>query len=302
MTQEKNISEFKQIIWDYYSKNKREFPWREITDPYKIFISEVMLQQTQTHRVVPKYEAFIQEFPDFPTLAQAPFSQVLNLWSGLGYNRRAMYLQKSAQLIVQTFNNKLPADPEVLITLSGIGAATAASISVFAFNTPLAFIETNIRRVFIHFFYNQIIQNRHPGKRSASRIDSGHSPSAGSGRCQNDEQKVHDKDLLKLVEQTLDHANPREWYYALMDYGAALPKTIKNPNIKSAHYVKQSKFEGSIRQVRGQILRVLLDYKQLTPKQLKQLVKADKRFEQAFEQLRKERFLTIKNNIIELTP
>lgn len=260
---------FKAIIWDYYAQNKRVFPWRETIDPYRIFISEVMLQQTQTYRVLPKYQAFIQELPDFLTLVHAPFSKVLSLWSGLGYNRRAMYLQKSAQRIVEEFKGIVPSDPDVLVTFPGIGKATAASIIVFSYNIPLVFIETNIRRVFIHFFFK-------------------------------DQEKIHDKEIMLLVKETLDLSNPREWYYALMDYGAMLGKMVFNPNIKSVHYARQSKFEGSIRQVRGQILRVLLSYPKINKTVLQDKISADDRFDQAFEQLLKEGLIRKIKNKIEL--
>ncbi len=150
------------------------------------------------------------------------------MWQGLGYNRRAKYLQESAKKVVNEFGGTLPQDQKILATFPGIGAATAASICTFAFNAPVAFIETNIRRVFIHHFFN-------------------------------DAESVSDKDILPMVESTLDRENPREWYWALMDYGAHLAKTMPNPNRRSKHYTKQSKFEGSNRQIRGAIVRLLLD-------------------------------------------
>lgn len=220
------ITEFQKIIWQNYAAHGRHFDWRGVDDPYKVFISEVMLQQTQTARVAVKYPEFIIHFPDFATLAQAPLKEVLLKWQGMGYNRRGMYLQRAAQQIMQNHGGVLPNDPELLDALPGIGAATAASICAFAFNRPTIFIETNIRAVFIHYFFH------------------GH-------------EKVHDKELLPLIEAALDFNNPREWYYALMDYGVLLKKTIINPSRKSKHYTKQSKFEGSDRQIRGIILKIL---------------------------------------------
>ena len=225
-----DIFSFCAIIWQYYHDYGREFPWRNIDDPYKIVISEVMLQQTQTYRVIVKYEQFIEAFPSFTDLAQASLRDVLSVWQGLGYNRRGKYLHELAKMVMTQFQGKLPSEPQKLIALPGIGAATASSIAAFAFNRPTIFIETNIRTVFIHFFFN-------------NRTD------------------VHDKEIMPLVEKTVDHANPREWYYALMDYGVMLKKTIINPSRKSVHYAKQSKFEGSDRQIRGRIIHYLMEKK-----------------------------------------
>lgn len=220
------IYEFQKIIWRHYSANGRLFDWRGVDDPYKVFISEVMLQQTQTARVAIKYPEFIDRFPDFRALAQAPLKDVLFAWQGMGYNRRGMYLHRAAHIIVQDHGGMLPNDPVLLDALPGIGAATASSICAFAFNSPTIFIETNIRAVFIHFYFN--------------------------GR-----EKVHDKEIMPLVETALDKNNPREWYYALMDYGVLLKKSVINPSRKSAHHTKQSKFEGSDRQIRGMIVKIL---------------------------------------------
>lgn len=218
---------FRKTILDYYKKNKRSFPWRETTDPYKILVSEIMLQQTQTDRVVPKFNAFIAEFPDFQSLATAPLPSVLRLWSGLGYNRRALYLQRTAQVVSDNFNGVLPSDEKSLITLPGIGKYTAGAIMAFAFNARTVFIETNIRRVYIHFFFH-------------------------------DGDEIADTQLTPIIERTLPNENYREWYYALMDYGAYLAKTQINPNRRSKHYNKQSPFEGSHRQLRGKVLRLYL--------------------------------------------
>ena len=217
---------FRRTIWEYYRENARQMPWRETDDPYRIFISEVMLQQTQVSRVLKAYERFIAAFPDFPALAHAPLRDVLTLWQGMGYNRRAVSLHKAAGIIVNEHDGVLPRDTEELQSLPGIGPATAGSLAAFAYNAPTVFIETNIRRVFIHFFF--------PGR-----------------------ENVHDRDIMPLVEETLDRENPREWYYALMDNGTMLKAREKNPNRRSAHYQKQSRFEGSDRQIRGAVLRIL---------------------------------------------
>ncbi len=220
------LEAFKTTLWCFYKQNKRDFPWRNTTDPYCIVVSEIMLQQTQTSRVQEKYLEFIKTFPDFVSLAKAPFSAVLVCWVGLGYNRRAMALHGIAQKVVTEFGGQLPCDVETLKTFKGLGHATASSIVAFAFNKPTEFIETNIRAVYLHTFYRNQIE-------------------------------VDDKMLLPLIALTVDKENPREWYYALMDYGVVLKKLHKNPSRKSKHHTQQSAFEGSDRQIRGAILRLL---------------------------------------------
>ena len=222
------IRAFRRTVRDFYRANRRDMPWRETSDPYCIVVSEIMLQQTQVERVHDKYRAFIRELPGFRSLADAPLQRVLSLWQGLGYNRRAIALKRIAEKVMVAHNGRLPASVELLQEMPGIGHATACSIAAFAFNMPVAFIETNIRRVFIHHFFD-------------------------------DRANVHDAEILPLVEEALDRKNPREWYYALMDYGSDLKKKIPNPNRKSAHYSRQSRFEGSTRQKRGTILRHILD-------------------------------------------
>ena len=222
------ITEFQRKVWSFYKEHRRDLVWRTDITPYNIFISEVMLQQTQVPRIVTKFPPFITRFPNFDSLATAPFKNVLSLWQGIGYNRRAKYLQHAAEIITNSYNGQLPDDPVLLEKLPGIGKATAASIVVYAYNKPVPFIETNVRRVFIHHFFK-------------------------------DKTTVHDKELKPFVEKTMDIENPREWYWALMDYGTWLAKTVPNPNRKSKHYVKQSSFTGSNRQLRGKILRQLLD-------------------------------------------
>jgi A/G-specific adenine glycosylase len=212
-------------------------PWRETSDPYRILVSEVMLQQTQVPRVKQKYEQFIASFPDFPALAKAPLESVLKVWQGMGYNRRAIALKKTAERVVDEYGGILPADPAVLATFPGIGKATAFSIAAFAFNAPVAFIETNIRRVFIHCFFR-------------------------------DREGVRDREIEPLVAAALDRENPREWYWALMDYGTHLKSTTENPNLRSAHHTRQPPFNGSRRQLRGKILRALLDHPGMMEKEL----------------------------------
>lgn len=220
------VAEFQSMILDFYRQEGRSFPWRETRDPYAILVSELMLQQTQTERVVPKYLAWLEAFPTAADLAAAPFPQVLAAWSGLGYNRRAGYLQSACRQVVQELGGVFPSTAKELQRLKGVGAYTAGAVAAFAFNRPEVFIETNIRSVYLFFFYP-------------------------------DQEKVSDAQLMPLIETTLYRPDPRVWYYALMDYGAALKKSTANPNRQSRHYSRQSRFEGSLRQARGAIVRQL---------------------------------------------
>jgi A/G-specific adenine glycosylase len=235
------IRRFRSIVRTYMKKHGRTLPWRSGYDPYPIFISEVMLQQTQVDRVALKFPLFISAFPDFQALADAPLANVLSHWQGLGYNRRALNLKKAAEIIVLEYGGILPDSPERLVRLPGIGTATAASICAFAFNKPVAFLETNIRTVLIHHFFP-------------------------------DQSVVTDQELLPVAELVLDRKNPREWYSALMDYGTMLKKRHGNVTRRSAHYKTQSRFKGSIRQVRGAILKALLARPSLTLDQLAALI------------------------------
>lgn len=261
---------FQTIIWSYYHEHGRAFAWRETNDPYHIVVSEIMLQQTQTHRVAKKYFEFISKFPDFKTLAHASLRDLLLAWQGLGYNRRALALQKTAQKVMEEYEGILPANPELLVEFPGIGKATASSICAFAFNMPTIFVETNIRSVYIHFFFQE------------------HST-------------VNDKTIIPLVEQTVDQKNPREWYYALMDYGVMLKKKFPNPSRKSAHHATQSTFEGSDRQVRGLILKTLALSQPLSSTLLAQLINRDlDRVERIVEDLCNEGFIKKNNTLVSI--
>ncbi|MDV4343281.1 A/G-specific adenine glycosylase [Methanoculleus sp. YWC-01] len=222
------IDLFRDLILSYFRAHGRDLPWRHTADPYRILVSEIMLQQTQVERVVVRYREFLDRFPDFASLARAPRSEVLLAWQGMGYNRRAIALQETARRVVEEYGGDLPADVEMLATFPGIGKATAAAIVAYAFNMPVVYVETNIRRIFIHFFFQ-------------------------------DREGVRDDEILPLVEWALYRENPREWYSALMDYGTVLKKRTANPNRRSASYSRQSRFEGSDRQIRGRILALVLE-------------------------------------------
>lgn len=243
---EVSLKKFKNIVYDYYSLHgRRAMPWRKTKNPYYILISEVMLQQTQVARVLTKYNEFIKIFPTLESLAKAPLAKVLKTWQGLGYNRRARSLNQLAKKLFYEYANKVPNRREVLLTLPGIGEATSGAICAFAFNQPVVFTETNIRSVFIHHFF------------------AGH-------------KSVADEKLIPYIEKTVDQKNPREWYYALMDYGVHLKGTFPNPSRKSQHYRKQSRFSGSNRQIRGIIIRLLTKNSYIKESRLVCKIKAPK--------------------------
>ena len=262
---------FRETIREYFQKHGRDFPWRKTRNPYHILVSEIMLQQTQVERVLGKYEQFISAFPDFVSLAQATLQSVLSVWQGLGYNRRAIALQRIAQTVTTEWDGILPSSVDLLVTLPGIGHATASAIAAFAFGKHSVFIETNIRRVFIHFYFH-------------------------------DRDNVKDSEILPLVEKTLVRSDPRRWYYALMDYGAMLKKQLQNPNRKSAHYQKQSPFEGSNRQIRGMALKAILEKPSITEAALlKKLNRDPEQILPVLQDLQKEGFIRKKGKRFHIT-
>ena len=223
---EKQIRNFQKKILGFYSQSARLFPWRKTKVPYRILLSEIMLQQTQTERVRGFYERFLKKYPTLHSLSKASLPEVLQYWSGLGYNRRARFLLEAAREVVKRFKGKLPYEEETLLTLPGIGRYTASAVAAFAFEKPTVFIETNIRTVYTHEFFK-------------------------------DAEKVSDNEIILLIAQTLYRKDIRSWYYALMDYGVELKKKNPGINSKSKHYRPQSKFKGSNREIRGKILKLL---------------------------------------------
>ncbi len=225
----KKLMDLRKTVLDYYRKaGRHDLPWRKVQSPYAVFISEVMLQQTQVHRVLPKFEAFIKVFPDFKTLGKASLPEVYALWQGLGYNRRAKFLRDAAKIITEECKEILPSDKVLLQRLPGIGPYTAGAISAFAFGNPEAFVETNLRTVVTHHVFPR-------------------------------SRKVRDEHILKVLVQLQPKAGSaaQEWYAALMDYGSHLKQSGVRINNKSAHYTKQKAFKGSQREVRGAVVRVL---------------------------------------------
>lgn len=264
------VMDFQQIVLGYYEHHARTFPWREDASPYRVFISEVMLQQTQAgSRTIEKFNAFIKRFPNFASLAAAPLADVLTLWQGLGYNRRALALKKTAEIIVRDYGGELPRTVEELDALPGIGHATACSISAFAFDAPVVFIETNVRNVFIHHFF--------------------------SGRAD-----VYDAELVPLVTAALAGMRSGEWYSALMDYGSMLKKVYGNASRRSKHYAKQSVFEGSDRQLRGAILRLVSQRGSASLQDLGLLHDDGERIERLVEGLVKEQMLIKDGSLVRI--
>jgi A/G-specific adenine glycosylase len=206
-------------------------------NPYAILVSEVMLQQTQVDRVIPKFTSFMQRFPSVAALARTPLSEVLIAWQGLGYNRRGKLLQQAAQMIVEHYQGKVPETPQALQELPGVGPYIAGAVAAFAYNYPSVIIETNIRTVYTHHFFTE-------------------------------KTEVSDAQLLPIIAQTLDQKNPRAWYAALMDYGSFLKKSGIQINAVSTTYVKQKAFKGSDRQIRGAIVRTLATHPACTKRKL----------------------------------
>lgn len=224
----RSIGEFRELVYRHWREHGRhDLPWRLTTDPYEVLVSEVMLQQTQVARVLPKYAAWLERFPTFDALAAAPLSAVLESWQGLGYNRRAIALKRLAEEVVERYGGTLPARESELLALPGIGPATAAGVLVFAHGSPAVYIETNVRAVYLHHFFA-------------------------------DADDVSDATIRPVVEATMDRDDPRSWYYALLDYGVYLKSIVPNPSRRSRHHVRQSPYEGSRRQKRARMLRTVL--------------------------------------------
>jgi A/G-specific adenine glycosylase len=250
-----DMKEFQETVWEYARNNGRHsLPWRTDPSPYRVLVSEIMLQQTQVDRVIPKFTAFMEQFPTVEELAGAPLSEVLVAWQGLGYNRRAKYLQQAAQVIARL--GVFPQTKDELVRLPGVGPNTAGAICAYAYRQPVVYIETNIRTVYLHHFFPNALE-------------------------------VRDAELLPLIERSVDREHPREWYGALMDYGTYLKKQGYARNNASKHYKKQSVFKGSTREMRGRIMRELAKGP-MTATELQKAVRADTRYDVALQQLLNE--------------
>lgn len=239
---------FRALVRAEGADRYRDLPWRRTRDPYIIWLSEVMLQQTQVSRVEERMPAWLERFPSLEALAAAEPSDVLAAWQGMGYNRRALALHKTALTVVGEHGGAFPRETRELVALPGIGPATAQGIRAFAFDLPGVYLETNVRTVFLHHFFPDV-------------------------------PAVPDRELVPLIEATCpdtpgpapagptspfaapedERDTPRSWYYALLDYGAHLKKVLPNPSRRSAGYTRQSPFEGSRRQKRAELVRIMLD-------------------------------------------
>lgn len=204
----------------------RDLPWRGCEDPYAVLVSEVMLQQTQVSRVLRYWERWLQLFPTLDALAAADTALVLETWQGLGYNRRALALKRTAEECSARALG-LPCDVRQLQRLPGIGPATAAGVVAFAYNRPAVYLETNVRSVFLHYLFPE-------------------------------SESVADSDLIPYVADTCPADDPRDWYYCLLDCGAQLKSQGINPSRRSRHYARQSAFEGSHREKRSFLLKTVL--------------------------------------------
>lgn len=265
------VEDFQKTVWQYHKKNRRDFPWRKTRDPYHILVSEIMLQQTQTVRVVPKYKEFLARFPTVEKLAKANLKDILHLWQGLGYNRRAKFLYECAKEISGKYGGQFPKDLNTLKGLPGIGQSTAGAVLNFAFNIPAPFIETNIRTVFIHHFFKD---------------------------CKT---KVTEKEIMKLINKTLDTSKPREWFYALYDYGSFLKSTLDtDPAKQSNMYKKQPAFKGSFREKRSFVLKLLLNNK-LRETEIEKLLLSKKLLEKSDSKKETKEILgsLLKDNLIQ---
>lgn len=236
---------FIEKVWEFYrNQGRSSLPWRATYDPYQVLVSELMLQQTQVDRVVPKFQTFLKKWPTPEALASASLGEVITEWQGLGYNRRAKFLLQAATYITKNLHGVFPKEYKELLSLPGVGQYTAAAIMAFAYNQPIVLIETNVRQVFIyHFFRDQLV--------------------------------VDDKEIIKLVERTMSTERPRDWYAALMDYGTYLKKQEGNLTRRSNQYIKQSTFKGSDREIRGAILKKLTN-RQMTAQSLIKELSFDK--------------------------
>lgn len=283
--------EFNRLLRQQGEELYRDMPWRRDTRPYYVLVSELMLQQTQVDRVIPKFEAFIEIFPDEYALANASLADVLKLWQGLGYNRRAKYLHEAAKKSIEL--GGFPDDEQGLVALPGVGKNTAGAIMAYAYNKPALFIETNVRAVYIHHFFA-------------------------------DSDKVNDKQIMEVMRKTIPWAEgkeqlderihsvpgavrkteglsygPKVFYWALMDYGNYLKKQGVRPS-RSKHYKKQSALKGSIREVRGQIIAVLAQGEYREPL-LHAAVGGDRRFDVALAGLVRDGLVTKTGDVFHLT-
>ena len=243
-------SDFRELVWAEGRTLYRDMPWRDTPSFYNVLVSEIMLQQTQVSRVLVKFAEFMERFPTIESLAKAPLADILGVWSGLGYNRRARFLHEAAKVVAKDGE---PTDLSGLVHLPGVGTNTAGAIMNYVYEAPTVFVETNIRTVYLyHFFPNEV--------------------------------DVSDSVLKDLVARTIDTEHPRQWFWALMDYGSYLKAQGNGRLSQSKHYKKQAPLAGSVRQMRGRIIRQLTA-RSLSQSSLYEAVQGDGRFTPALDGL-----------------
>ena len=231
-----------QAVLDWYEPRRAAYPWRKRPTPYRVLVSEVMLQQTQAGRVEPIFRAFMRRFPSLRKLAEASRADVIRAWAGLGYNRRAVMLHEAARTVVREHGGRIPRDPEVLRRLPGVGPYTAAAVASIAHGEPVAAVDVNIGRVVARYHLGAEVHEEKPAK------------------------------VRELAEEWLDRDRPGDWNQALMDLGRSFcrpkPRCGVCPLASGCAFRRsgrkptpaprrQSTFEGSTRQVRGAILAAL---------------------------------------------
>lgn len=250
-------------IFDWWANNKLEYPWRNTPNPYHVLVSEFMLQQTQATRVIPKFTAFVKKFPTLDALAESSQSEVLRLWSGLGYNRRAVQLQNAAQTLLDW--GHFPDDPQELIKLKGIGPYSSRSIPIFAFNKDIGTVDTNIRRVFITEGFAT--------------------------------DETSQKDLFRIADELVPHGRSRDWHNALMDYGSKVVSARKT-GIRSTS--RQGDYKGSTRYFRGKIVKILLEGPETLNELCRLLGVEQATLHPILKKLERERIVTNDNNVYSL--
>jgi len=189
---DQQLADLQQRLLAWYRAHRRDLPWRRTRDPYRVLVSEVMLQQTQVERVIPKYHEFLERFPTIEALAAAPTAEVIRVWSGLGYNRRAVNLQRAAQAVVERHGGVMPRDVDELQALPGIGRYTAGAVACFAYEQDVGFVDTNIRRVLHRLFYGPEV----PTPRATAR------------------------EIQALADRVVPAGEGYDWNQGLMEFGA----------------------------------------------------------------------------------
>jgi A/G-specific adenine glycosylase len=286
----KTVKTFQKTILDWYKDNQRDLPWRKNRNPYHIMVSEIMLQQTQVNRVVTKFEEWLKRFPTVESLAEAPVADVLQYWSGLGYNRRALNLKRAAEAIVKEHKGIFPQDEATLLKLPGIGPYTSRAILCFAFDKQVAVVDTNVKKIIL----TQIIP-RHAEQNAAA------SPYIILKDAPKENPTLSEKDFQAIAEELLPHGHAYDWNQALMDYASNVLKKEKIP------IPKQSKFAGSRRQYRGRILKLLLEKNSIHVADIGVLIKPDytdndkEWLQQLLDEMTKEGFIAITNNTVTLS-